>query len=1437
MPDSTPNETPQMAAVADERIAWINQAVANFAATVEAISGELHAQAVAAIATLTPETAAKAKALVELQRDLQKQLNKLDYEGKIQNFIGEYDQAQKQAIATLKAMKIDTGRLGPIDDRALANLKKMDYKFLADLGPAAVAAVSAGVIRNTIMGLPKAKMIAQIQGTLSGKFVNHASTYADTALSAYDRRASMEVWKEAGLDKFKYRGPADIKTRPFCEAHVGNVYTMAEIQRMNNGTTLMPVLVYGGGWNCRHIWTPIPQVPVEKKPPASATEPEPSAAVQDALAKFAHEAGRSAIKLAKQSTLSNWAQESGQKVIEINAQAAAQQAAKAKLQDDLSSFAADAGAQVAELNKKAEAAKAEAQKAVLEQIKKLAAQKAAAEAAAKAAAEAAAKAAAEAAAKKAVEEAAAKAAAEAAAKKAAEAAAAAAAQKAAEEKALAWTAKLAAAQNPTQLIEKGTGPDGKATFTVQGKTYASSGAAWNFAKKLFNAAHPEAAAPKPAVAPKPAPAPSPAPAPPKPTAPAPEGMLAQYKTPAGDFTQKTYTYNPITGKYKSDDGLEALPANVKTWAQKGWLEPASPEPAAAPASATPKTAPPAVPPVSHFGKTPAEFGEQFTFEKAADVGGIHYKEFYRDAQGNRWLFKPVLNPTDKFMVYADEAAFKVQKAIRGDVVEVRAAEINGKFGSIQKMETDLAKQPDFAQPGRPGKPMDLAKATASDIAQLQQEQVVDWLLSNHDSHASQFIRTKHGTVYGIDKTQSWKWLGKDQLNPTYWPNEHEPIYNQLWRQAKAGEIQLDPAAAFKAIKAAEAITDAELIGMVRPYAEERFKSNPAGLKQFYDTLVARKNGIRADFEKVYADILGKPDFKFAPPPPPTPKEAAAQPAPAAFPRLANAGNVDAANDVQNARSQGRTLRLDSEQIEDQNVHAFHQLNAGKSETVLRFKLTTEGEKAFLQGLGPLPAPKGGSSSYSYEAAVLPISKIGPGKGWQFEDAKGKKHKITAKGVFDTLINGDEPTSWAFGWSGGPALTAQQIKDAKAEAALYLSELKKKEQQLKPKTAASLKQKAAEMTITVGAVTQDTRRLDPDTKEIHIKEHDVDFARLGGTGTKNDQMVSVDFKDGARIRYVRSALVGSAAYALQSTFEMTAPGKLDAAGIEKMLERLGGLGVKAQASTPVDEEWMYLAKHAYYNQIHESLGWKKVTAITDPEARVAAGRKFWSDRMGKDVTKLKDYNPAGEEDLSILDPTKRAGKRRFFRFDFSDADFEKATKGMALGHAVVSGTLDDMITNKVLRSSGYIASRMERIRMGMTLEGGSPGMDIEGGGASYLYTSLRNAASPGRIMGEPLTIFFKKKLMRRLDSAHFSGDNMGRANPLNIPNRSKTPADAAAREGGSNEWLFKDGFNFLEWVDYIKPAPTGLSKQDIVQAFKKAGVTRLPDGRRVEDIVK
>lgn len=84
-----------------------------------------------------------------------------------------------------------------------------------------------------------------------------ARTLATTALAQFNNEITFSAADQTGTTKFLYSGPDGPTTRPFCKRHVGKVYTIEEIEAMDNGQGLS-VRSSLGGYNCRHFWVAQP---------------------------------------------------------------------------------------------------------------------------------------------------------------------------------------------------------------------------------------------------------------------------------------------------------------------------------------------------------------------------------------------------------------------------------------------------------------------------------------------------------------------------------------------------------------------------------------------------------------------------------------------------------------------------------------------------------------------------------------------------------------------------------------------------------------------------------------------------------------------------------------------------------------------------------------------------------------------------------------------------------------------------------------------------------------------------------------------------------------------------------------------------------------------------------------------------------------------------
>ena len=81
-------------------------------------------------------------------------------------------------------------------------------------------------------------------------------TEVRTKISQYGRSVTATAGVAASLNNYLYTGPVDGITRPFCRELVNKVVTDKQLNRLNNNQGLS-VITSGGGYNCRHSWSPI----------------------------------------------------------------------------------------------------------------------------------------------------------------------------------------------------------------------------------------------------------------------------------------------------------------------------------------------------------------------------------------------------------------------------------------------------------------------------------------------------------------------------------------------------------------------------------------------------------------------------------------------------------------------------------------------------------------------------------------------------------------------------------------------------------------------------------------------------------------------------------------------------------------------------------------------------------------------------------------------------------------------------------------------------------------------------------------------------------------------------------------------------------------------------------------------------------------------------
>ena len=109
-------------------------------------------------------------------------------------------------------------------------------------------------------------MLGRLPAPALERFIDEASPSSTARVKQLVQDGTFQVVRTAhqikaaslGLTFFRYSGPADNVTRPFCTARVTRVFSREEIDEMDNGQTGEgTALIACGGYNCRHRWASV----------------------------------------------------------------------------------------------------------------------------------------------------------------------------------------------------------------------------------------------------------------------------------------------------------------------------------------------------------------------------------------------------------------------------------------------------------------------------------------------------------------------------------------------------------------------------------------------------------------------------------------------------------------------------------------------------------------------------------------------------------------------------------------------------------------------------------------------------------------------------------------------------------------------------------------------------------------------------------------------------------------------------------------------------------------------------------------------------------------------------------------------------------------------------------------------------------------------------
>lgn len=540
-------------------------------------------------------------------------------------------------------------------------------------------------------------------------------------------------------------------------------------------------------------------------------------------------------------------------------------------------------------------------------------------------------------------------------------------------------------------------------------------------------------------------------------------------------------------------------------------------------------------------------------------------------------------------------------------------------------------------------------------------------------------------------------------------------------------------------------------------------------------------------------------------------------------RLAPAGQLTPqfATEVKKSRILGRTYLGDFEHIEDHSILFWQELDASRQPiTRAKLRFTIEGNAAIQAKIGDLlraatPATNSGpqpltTDSYwpAFHAALKTVNHHVTDGSYNANTMAQFNQAAAQLAAFVPKTTDEKAMKKAYEALVADIQAATAAKTATKQYTQFLVAPKA----VKPPAPGDIK---AEVTNLV--YTSKTRERGHATEQVSAVKTISGAYRL----TLGD--VELSF----------APWTSATPYAHRGVATIRIKGESTPERMQQALDLIKEVGIDASPTPPATNELLYLRKSLQFAK--PGGDWQDIltTAPTD-EDRVTALKAWVKKKMKIDLATDPAYQPAGSG--NAWDD----GWKAWTRWDLPPATIAAELAGYGLTHHT-SGSLHEFVSS-VLDGGGQVTPTMERMRVGIGVSAGmSPDADQGTGGANYFFTRIASPDNVKRHRG----LVFKIDRLSRADAWSFPSDYFGDVRPAGENSHTKDPQKTRGKKiadykkfatHGSNETIFKHGFHLLDDIDFINTANSA-ERQAILQVFAKHGITTLPDGRQISDIVK
>jgi 8-oxo-dGTP pyrophosphatase MutT (NUDIX family) len=195
-------------------------------------------------------------------------LDEAGYADSVEHYLEMYGPVVEKVRAAYKVQKLPAP-FTKVMRQGVEIARETDRSWFAEIGNQAVREIQRSLTQAVIIERDYSTFVKDLRARVAGTdkrgapLARYANTFAGTAISQFDAEVTGAIGDEAGIEYYKYSGPSDMRTRPWCAARLKNntPLTRDEIDALGKSRTNSTGegnFIGRGGWNCRHMWVPVP---------------------------------------------------------------------------------------------------------------------------------------------------------------------------------------------------------------------------------------------------------------------------------------------------------------------------------------------------------------------------------------------------------------------------------------------------------------------------------------------------------------------------------------------------------------------------------------------------------------------------------------------------------------------------------------------------------------------------------------------------------------------------------------------------------------------------------------------------------------------------------------------------------------------------------------------------------------------------------------------------------------------------------------------------------------------------------------------------------------------------------------------------------------------------------------------------------------------------